>query len=573
MMWQRRTDYKKHFHSVDGFGKVKPALPYHKGGQDMEATGIMNADTGQEIHTTGKYKYIETKHEGIKEVVSGQGGYLVFLDYGRKQKVNKKTGELQYRQDKSLKRVDTLKEAKALRREAEEIREGGIKRKTSKAYFNEMVEEYKQTAEWMDSTQSAKDHYNNYFRHLCDYFVNVQPKDITKIDIENYFLWQLERGKRPTAKKNKDGSVNKKEGISVNTLGKHKCALKKLWNYMIDSKKYGVTENIVPSARLPKVEICIDGKKKKVSKIQYHPRSLTLDELNYTLNDAAQNEFDRSILLMAALASIGSLRHSEVLGLKVGKFMHDGYMSVTDEAMEEGGFDRAYYEADDNLMLIDTAIVRIGSSDVEKLPKGDKVRVAAVPECLKEIVEYALEQRKEVYSIIGKEMESSENLYMPLINIIDSRPLNSQKMGRKWKEYQQRRNKRMEKEGLEPIPEIRYHDLRHTHSNLLKEHVMQWEISYNMGHTVVTPGMDNTTVKVYWNDRQPHRENIIRYFDDNIKIDWGKALHKPINGEGSRVSVNASGHLVVSSEETQERKKQGRKFIYKEEEMEQLFLK
>lgn len=527
---------------------------------------------GQAVHKTGKYAYIDTKNEGIKEVVSGQGGFLVFLDYGRKQKVDKKTGKLVYKQDKSLKRVDTLKEAKALRRQAEEIRLGTVAKVPSKVFFDRMVEDYKQSAEWKDSSQSQKDHYENYFRHLCDFFVNIQPKDITKLDIETYFLWQLERGKRSTAKRNKDGSVSKKEGISVNTLGKHKCALKKLWNFMIDSKKYGVTENIVPSARLPKVEVSIDGKKKKVSKIQYHPRSLTLDELNYTLNDALQNEFDRSVAVMIALASIGSLRHSETLGLRLGKFLHDEYMAVTDAALKEGGFDRVYYEEHDNLMLIDTAIMHIGSEDVEKLPKGDRIRVSAVPECLKKIVGYAMEQRREIYSIVGREIDSGENVYVPLINIIDNRPLNSQKMGRKWNEYQKRRNKRMVAAGIEPIPIIRYHDLRHTHANLLKEHVIQCQISYNMGHVVIVPNMDNTTTRVYWNDRQPNRDSIIDYFDNYIKIDWNKALHEPINGEKSLIRVNGSGHLVILSEEAERRKGKGKKFVFKEEELEKMFL-
>lgn len=131
----------------------------------------------------------------------------------------------------------------------------------------------------------------------------------------------------------------------------------------------------------------------------------------------------------------------------------------------------------------------------------------------------------------------------------------------------------MAEAGLEPIPVIRYHDLRHTHSNLLKRDVMQWEISYNMGHVVIASGMDNTTTRVYWNDREPCRKDIIDYFDKNINIDWDKALSKPINGKGSKVTVNGSGHLIVSSEEAEERKKQGRKFIFKEEELEQLFLK
>ncbi len=54
---------------------------------------------------------------------------------------------------------------------------------------------------------------------------------------------------------------------------------------MVDSKRYGVTENIVPSARLPKVEVCIDGKKKKTSKIEYHPRSV--DNVQTKLHNTA----------------------------------------------------------------------------------------------------------------------------------------------------------------------------------------------------------------------------------------------------------------------------------------------
>ncbi len=93
-----------------------------------------------------------------------------------------------------------------------------------------------------------------------------------------------------------------------------------------------------------------------------------------------------------------------------------------------------------------------------------------------------------------------------------------------------------------------------------------------MGHIVIVPDMDNTTTRVYWNDRQPNRDNIIDYFDSHIKIDWDKALHTPINGERSIVRVNNSGHLVVSSEETERRKGQGKKFIFKEEELEKMFL-
>ena len=64
-----------------------------------------NMVKGQKVRRSGNYAYIDTKNEGIKEVVSGQGGFLVFLDYGRKQKLDRKTGKLMYKQDKSAKRV------------------------------------------------------------------------------------------------------------------------------------------------------------------------------------------------------------------------------------------------------------------------------------------------------------------------------------------------------------------------------------------------------------------------------------------------------------------------------------
>ena len=102
---------------------------------------------------------------------------------------------------------------------------------------------------------------------------------------------------------------------------------------------------------------------------------------------------------------------------------------------------------------------------------------------------------------------------------------------------------------------------------------MQWQISYNMGHIVVVPDMDNTTIRVYWNDRQPERGNIIEYFDSHIRIDWDMVLRKPVNREGSVLKVNGSGHRVVSAAEKERRKEKGRKFIFKEEELEELFLK
>ena len=124
----------------------------------------------------------------------------------------------------------------------------------------------------------------------------------------------------------------------------------------------------------------------------------------------------------------------------------------------------------------------------------------------------------------------------------------------------------MIKQGLQPIPEVRLHGLRHTHSNILKENVPASQISYNMGHCMPDA---NTTKRVYWNDREMKRDNIINYFNDNIKIDWSKALRKKIN-DSDKIKLNGSGHLVVARDVIEQTRKYKKKYIYTEDEIVQL---
>lgn len=494
-----------------------------------------------EVKKSGPYEYVDTPNEGIKKIVSKQGGYLVFLDYGRKLKINKKTGKQEYKQDKTARRVKTEAEAKKLRREAEMIREGidPNTHKVKKILFKQMVEEYKQSQRYLGLTQSYQEHVDNHIKHLLDFMADMEPCKITTIDIENYYNFQLNKGNLLDKQKVENGKQKKRKGLSVNTLGKHKTTMKKIWEYMIDAKKYGVFQNVVTVSNIPKIEIELDGKIRKVSKIQYHPRSLTLDELNYTLNDIIQNEYDRSIAVAVALASIGSLRHSEVDVMLFKNFYHNEFMNVSANTMEYGGFDKEYYEQHEELMFVDSAIMTIKNKNTLQLPKGGVVRVAAIPNVLKEIVDYAMEQRKQVYTLIKREFTSEDQLYMPMTYLFKGTEMNARKLGRRWYEYQKRRNKRMEEAGLEPIENIRFHDLRHTHGNLMKITVPAWEISCNMGHVIPDA---NTTKKVYWNDRQPYRDDVIKYLDENIKIDWDKALQVPVD---NRLTINRSGHLVI----------------------------
>lgn len=513
-----------------------------------------------------KYDCVEKVESGIYKVTKGKEiRYIAVCDYGRQQKFDKKTGKTLLKQVKTERIFSTLKEARKAKADAVEkrgiaINTSGIKSKK----FCDAVEDFKNSERYKELDKSYQDHFINYINHMKDFFGETKVDKISVVDMENYYAYQLERGNLSTAKKNKDGTVNKKEGISVNTLAKHKTGAKHIWEFMIDAKVYGVTENIAEKSRIPKVEINIDGKKKKVSKVPYHPRSLTLDELNYTLNDAIQHEFDRSVAVMIGLAAIGSLRHSEVVGLQIGKWKHDSYMKIAPEIWDYSGYDREYYEKHSDFIMVDTAVM----CNEVKFPKYNIVRIIANPKPLQEILDYAMEQRAEALEITGRELTSEEPVYLPLINIIDGRKLNSQKLSRKWSEYQVRRNKRMMKEGLTPIPHIRYHDLRHTFSDLTKACAFEWERSYNMGHKVKG---DNTTNRTYINDRRIDRKNIFRFFNENIKIDWERAMRKSINSEGNTVCVDGSGHLVFSDAERKIRKEQGKKCIYKEEELEQMF--
>lgn len=157
---------------------------------------------------------------------------------------------------------------------------------------------------------------------------------------------------------------------------------------------------------------------------------------------------------------------------------------------------------------------------------------------------------------------------MPVINVIKGEIMNGEKLTRRWREYQKRRNKRMVKAGMEPLPLIRFHDLRQTHSNLLKNVLMpEWETSFNMGHMIPNR---NTTKNDYWSDRIPHRDEIIDFFDKNIRLEWDKALKGHIGTGGTIAQINNSGQLVVKDGNREKLKHLRKKIVLSESELVEL---
>ena len=237
-------------------------------------------------------------------------------------------------------------------------------------------------------------------------------------------------------------------------------------------------------------------------------------------------------------------------------------MEISDEIYNYSGYNKKYYEQNNNLFMVSASVERVGNEERKKLPKFDKIRVVGKPKVLDEIIEYCMEQRKEVNAIIESDFESSDQLYLPLVNIIRREKVHAEKISRKWEQYQVRRNKRLQKAGEEPLPIITLHELRHTHANLLKFDIPEWQISLNMGHKL----RGNTTSTVYWDDREPHREPIIKFFEDKIKIDWDKVMRRKINMEDSQVRIMKNGQLIIGDHmKTRLRELKGRAVLTEEE--------
>ena len=542
-------------------GKKPQLVPQNKAKTyEVKAGDIFE---GKEVKKKGKYLVIDTNTEGIKKVLNMKGGYLVNLDYGTKDVVNE-DGSTKTVPVKSSKVVRTEKEAKILRSEAESIRNGFNHTWKGKPVvvkvphaLDDFLAHMKKNNAVGDETYVA---YANIAKHVKEYFVNSEPKDITKLDIESYYEYQMKNGNRNPCPKGM--SEDEAYGISINTIPKHKSFLKKFWNFMIDKKAYGVSENIITRTEIPKKTKIIDGKEIIIKQEDYNITHLTIEQLNYTLNDAIQNELDRSIVVLIGLSAIGTLRSSEIQSLRLCKYYHNELMEVSDEILEYGGYIPERYRERDDLMLIDTAMKH--STKKESLPKCRKVRVAAVPNVLKEIVEFAMEQRREIYKLSNREIDNQERVYIPFVNLFKGMTPKYLSLDKKWKAYQKRRDKRMMKAGLEPIGLIRLHDLRHTFNNISVDDVPDYQRSYNMGHTLKSK---TTTERVYLNDSEMRRDKVIKFFDENIKIDWDKKMVVDLFNPNNRAYINNSGHIIISSTEIQDRKNHGRKFIYSEDEI------
>ena len=145
----------------------------------------------KQLVRVGNYECEKTKYNGIFKITEGNERYLVRCNYGKIEKIDKKTGVMKEVNEVTLKVVNTMSEARALMAEVEKIRnhrKNGIilpKRVVKqKITLNDVVEDFKKDVMYTDLSENYKMHYDNYFKHFCDFLGYKEPGKIKISDID-----------------------------------------------------------------------------------------------------------------------------------------------------------------------------------------------------------------------------------------------------------------------------------------------------------------------------------------------------------------------------------------------------
>jgi len=410
---------------------------------------------------------VDTGYPGIKQRIS-DNMYVVTLDLGRQMKPNRKTGEMRLTQVKTTKIVSTLKEAKALQgRNNKEKQYKKITGTTKKLAFSSVLEDYNRHYEsgWSDSYKMQK---QAQAKRMLAYFGGMDVKKIDTIHIEEFFAWcrEPQPPKFPQA-------------LGNNSIQKMKAHMNSIWKFMKKNQnKYGIKENVVLDADTGRID-------------KYEVTILNEAQLNGMLQYAINNEKDYSVLAMIGLTGLCGLRRSELCGL----------------SWREVDFEK-------RIIHVDWARVQISTGSVMKLPKGEKTRIAALPDTVATLLKYVKKQQEDY---LFRAVTGDDKVFMTKTNLVNGYEPHPGKISRRFTEFQNRMNKVRGKAGLEPIPHVRLHDMRHTFISLCLNSgkVNPLQVSANCGHAVE----DSTTTKVYWHD-QGNREQIIDFIDGIITVNY-----------------------------------------------------
>ena len=416
-------------------------------------------------------EYKATDFPGIKQRIK-DGKYLVVIDLGRQPKLDKKTGEIVLKQCKTQKIFNTLKEAKAYQGEnAAAKRTQKISKVSGKVTFRQAIADYnaKYSKDWGVSYTAQK---KNQARRMVAYFGDTDVRQIDTLAIEAFFDWC------------RTPNEVYETALGNNSIQKYKTHLSDIWKFMKKGKKYGVNENVVLDADVGDIQ-------------KYEAAIFNIEQVKYLLWYVTHCERDYSVFCLLAIPALAGLRRGELCGLR-------------------------WKDIDFENKLIDVAQQRMQSDlgVVTKVPKNGKddgknryerrQRYAALPDTLAALLLKVKEQQTE---ILGKEPLPEDFVYRTKMNIVCGDLPRPGKVSKRFTELTERCNKVRKNYGLDPLPEIRLHDLRHTFISMcINGKVDQLQVSANCGHRTEDRHM-STTIKVYWHDNNDRTD--IREFIDN----------------------------------------------------------
>ncbi len=422
-----------------------------------------------------KDEYKATDYPGIKQRIK-DGKYLAIIDLGRQPKLDKKTGQIVLKQCKTQKIFDTLKEAKAYQGENNKTKSiQKVSKTAGKVTFRQAIADYdaRYSKDWGAAYTAQK---QNQERRMIAYFGDTDVRKIDTLAIEEFFEWCRSPNEIYTT------------ALGNNSIQKYKSHLNDFWKFMKKGKKYGVTENVVTDADIGELE-------------KYEATILTIEQVKYILWYVTHFEKDYSVFCLLAIPALAGLRRGELCGLQ-------------------------WKDIDFENKLIDVRQQRMqaGSKTVIKVPKNGKEngktrferrqRYAALPDTLATLLLKVKEQQTE---LLGAEPSPEDYVYRTKLNILSGELPRPGKVSKRYDDLQKRCNKLREIKGLEPHPEIRLHDLRHTFiSTCINGKVDQLQVSANCGHRNEDRHM-STTIKVYWHDNNDRTE--IREFIDKTYAD------------------------------------------------------
>lgn len=411
-----------------------------------------------------KDEYKATEYPGIKQRIK-DGKYLVVIDLGRQPRLDKKTGLVVQKQCKTQKIFDKLKDARAYQAENTKAKKDDkVTRIAGKVLFKDAVADYNAmySAGWGASYAAQK---KNQERRMIAYFGNTDVRQIDTLAIEKFFEWCRTPNSVYTTP------------LSNNTIEKYKTHMKDIWKFMKKGKKYGVTENVVIDADVGK----IDG---------FEAQILDVESVKYFLWYITHCEKDYSVFSLFAIPALSGLRRGELCGLK-------------------------WKDIDFENKVIDVAQQRMqaGSGTIIKVPKnGDdngknrkerRQRYSVISDVLGELLLKVKEQQTE---ILGTEPSADDYVYRTKMNLVRGDLPRPGKVSKRFKELRVRCNKVRTLQNLEPLPEIRLHDLRHTFISLcINGGVSPLKVSVNCGHFFIEneddkPVKPTTTTATYYHD-------------------------------------------------------------------------